>query len=104
MKKRSEVYKLIKEGRCFTGNGIRLYYMPVETLKIKIFFSLPKKIFTAVKRNYIKRVVRELVRIEGLRFNLLIFINRGDIKFYELKAFFKGFKGHMDEIHNYSDN
>ncbi len=97
VKKKETIQKLIREGSSFTADNIKIFCKPSDRSDGQIFFSLSKKLFTAVRRNYIKRVVRELVRKYDLKSDLFIQVNNRQMDFKRLESFFKDLRDRLNE-------
>lgn len=87
-----KIEEIIKEGKVFSKGKIKVFYQLAKEEKPLIFFSMPKKVFNAVKRNYFKRVVRDILRKEPIPYHLLIKIYSGSLSFQDISLFFKDFK------------
>ncbi|MCX7991816.1 MAG: ribonuclease P protein component [Proteobacteria bacterium] len=92
MKQDKRAEKIIKEGKVFSKGKIKLFYLPAEHERSKVFFSLSKKNYNAVERNYIKRVVREIIRKNPVPYDLLLKVTQEKIDFNDFLAFFSCFK------------
>lgn len=70
------VGKLYVEGKAFIVYPLRVVYNVaegVEVAPVKVLVSVPKKRFKkAVDRNRIKRMIREVYRLNKLNFNILV--------------------------------
>lgn len=62
LKKRKEFAYLYNNGKVKHTNNITMVYLPTKNRKLKIGFSLSKKIGKAHTRNLIKRRLRAIVR------------------------------------------
>ncbi len=67
LKSKKGLQQLFEEGKSISSYPLRLQYLPVvyeDGSKIKVAFAVPKKNFkSAVKRNRIKRLLREGYRL-----------------------------------------
>ena len=61
LKKRSEFLYLRKSGSSKHGNYFIINYLFTDVEKIKFGLTVSKKMGNAVKRNYIKRIIRALI-------------------------------------------
>ena len=61
LKKRYQFNYVYKAGTHFGEKAMVLYATPSKTRSIKVGFAVTKKIGKAVKRNFIKRRLREIV-------------------------------------------
>lgn len=91
LKKRYQFNYVYKQGVKYSGKSIAVYVLPSKTKKIKIGFAVTKKIGHAVKRNLIRRRLREIVYFEipemKQNYNLII-VAKDDIEsfsFLEIK-------------------
>ncbi len=64
LKKRYQFNYVYKAGSHFYGSHLILYVTPSKTKNIKVGFAVTKKIGHAVKRNLVKRRLREIVYFE----------------------------------------
>lgn len=62
LKKNYEIEKLIKGKKSVGNKYYAIYYKRIEDEEPKIAFSASKRFKTAVKRNYEKRVTKEIFR------------------------------------------
>lgn len=63
IKKNPEYKKVYSKGRSVAGYSMVLYYLPVKPEEKKFGFSVGKKVGKAVVRNRVKRVLKELCRL-----------------------------------------
>ncbi len=61
LKKRSEFLFLRKKGKSIKGKFLIINYLKIESDEKKFGLTVSKKIGNAVKRNYIKRVLRSII-------------------------------------------
>jgi len=66
LRKGREFDKVYKLGKRYRGNGFSLIVMPNELGFNRIGISIHRKLKGAVKRNRIKRTIRESFRLERL--------------------------------------
>lgn len=66
---------LFKKGIRVSGKYLTILYLPANELRVG--FTVTKKCRTAPKRNYVKRVLRELFRKNKPRFSKSIIIFHG---------------------------
>lgn len=64
LKKRYQFSYVYKAGTHFSGHNLVVYATPSKTKNIKVGFAVTKKIGHAVKRNLIRRRLREIVFAE----------------------------------------
>ena len=71
LKKRYQFSYVYKAGSHFSGHYLVLYATPSKTKNIKVGFAVTKKIGHAVKRNLVRRRLREIVfaEIQNLKQN-----------------------------------
>ncbi|GBF32510.1 ribonuclease P protein component [Desulfocucumis palustris] len=63
IKKNPDFKKVYGKGRSVAGYSMVLYYLPVKTTGKRFGFSVGKKVGKAVVRNRVKRVLKELCRL-----------------------------------------
>ncbi len=100
MRLNKRVSELIKNGKVFSKGRLTVYYLPRRGEKICVFYSLSKKIYTSVQRNYIKRLVREALRKTDVPYDLLVKVAEKNIDFNVINSFFTSFK----ELFSYEDS
>lgn len=86
LKKRYQFNYVYKAGEHFSGKAVVLYATTSKTKSIKVGFAVTKKIGHAVKRNLIKRRLREIVRkqLSNLKQNYnIIVVARDSIEQYD---------------------
>jgi len=66
LRKGREFDKVYKRGKRYSGNGFSLIFIPNELGFNRIGISIHRKLKGAVKRNRIKRIIRESFRLERL--------------------------------------
>ena len=68
LKKNYEIEKLVKAKKSVGNRYYAIYYQITNELDPKIAISVSKRFKTAVKRNYNKRVTKEIIRkyLDGL--------------------------------------
>ena len=95
LKKRYQFSYVYKAGSHFSGHYIVIYVTPSKTKNIKVGFAVTKKIGHAVKRNLIRRRLREIVFAEIPNFkqdnNLIVVAkeNTENASFAELQQEFR---------------
>lgn len=115
LKSRKQIELLFQKGSAVKAYPLLLMYQvpdePIKSAKIQVGFSVSKKRFKrAVDRNRIKRLMREVYRLnqDQLKSNLeqplllmLIYIGREEISFQELETkFLKGTERLLQELTN----
>jgi ribonuclease P protein component len=63
LKKNKEFSRVYSKGKSVAGHSIVIYFLPGVTGEKKYGFSVGKKVGKAVVRNRVKRVLRELCRL-----------------------------------------
>ena len=92
LRKRKEFAYLYNNGTAKHTNHLTLVYIPTKHRKLKIGFSVAKKIGKAHDRNFVKRRLRAIVRdiVPNLpdNYNVVIIAKAGikDLSFAELKS------------------
>lgn len=98
LKSRKTIGKLFQEGKQLKKYPIKLVYLPInfeESIVFKVAFSVPKRNFKrAVDRNHLKRLLREIYRLqkeliatkEKQQYALMfIYLSKEKLTFEELK-------------------
>ncbi|NLP12063.1 ribonuclease P protein component [bacterium] len=91
VRKSEEFSRIMQAGRHFSSAYLSIFYLPAPIIKIGI---TSKKCKTAVQRNYLKRIGRELARANpalwSLKANLIIVVKQtaSGITFQSLKSDF----------------
>ena len=62
LKKRYQFQYIYKEGKFISEKAVTLHYVASKTKNIKIGFAVTKKIGHAIKRNLIRRRLREIMK------------------------------------------
>lgn len=77
----NQIRELFKSGKTIKEFPLKLIYNPIQTscqTPVKVLVSVPKRIIRkAVKRNYIKRIIRENYRLHKSLFD----VNSGQFAF-----------------------
>ncbi len=93
--KKNEFQKVFDEGRTFRNNELLVYAMPNGMDKSRIGLVVGKKVGNAVRRNRIKRILREAFRLNKglLRISVdIVLIPRPGLTSPMLSAIEDGFK------------
>lgn len=92
LKKRKEFAYLYNHGRALHTAHLTLVYLPTKSRKLKIGFSVAKKIGKAHTRNYVKRrlraILREYVGSMPDNFNIVFIAKAGidTLSFQDIRA------------------
>ncbi|MCG9971434.1 ribonuclease P protein component [Christiangramia crocea] len=99
LKSKKLIERLFTEGKSIKSFPLKLIYLPVENsenIELKTGVSVPKKLVkTAVKRNRIKRMMREVFRKNKYLVNkdlssshafMFIYISRDEMDYEKLEA------------------
>lgn len=97
IKKNYEFRQIFSKGKFYYGKSIHMYIHQNKSDINKIGIALSKKAGKAVKRNRIKRLVRENYRVYEkyikIGYNILIILNKKEniekIDFYDIKKDFE---------------
>lgn len=95
LKKHYQFNYVYKHGTSYSGHTMVVYATPSQTKNIKVGFAVTKKIGNAVKRNLIRRRLREIVfpEIQNLKqnYNLILIAkeNAYNASFDELQREFR---------------
>jgi ribonuclease P protein component len=94
LRKRGEILSVLKKGKRIENDKIKIFYTEVRE-ESKIGVSVKRKIVNSVKRNRIRRVLKEIFRKERENFkkrvNMMIIVKK-DISGEEYKRVEKDFK------------
>lgn len=71
LKKNYEIEKLVKAKKSVGNRYYAIYYQVTTEVEPKIAFSVSKRFKTAVRRNYHKRVTKEIFRKNFIKLNNL---------------------------------
>ena len=98
LKSKKQIEKLFKEGKSLKAFPLKLIYTPITSreIELKTAVSVPKKLIkTAVHRNRIKRLIREVFRknkyivhnrLTGSYAFMFIFLNREEKDYKQLET------------------
>jgi ribonuclease P protein component len=68
IKKNSDFQGVFEKGHSMNGKYLVVYFLPNQFASIRFGFCVGKKIGSAVRRNRIKRLLREAVKVINLPF------------------------------------
>ena len=96
IKNKGKILNLLKNGKVFNTKNLKFHYIQENNLdsQIEYLISIPKKnIKLAVTRNYLKRIIRNIIsskknRLTKLRTKtifIIVFINNCKIKYSKLE-------------------
>lgn len=82
LKKSNEFHEIFKKGRFFVGKQMVLYVLPNQLSSHRVGIVVRKKIGNSVKRNRIRRIIKEVLRndlsqISELK-NLVVVVRKSD--------------------------
>jgi len=92
--KKEEIQQIINQGtKVSTGLGPIFFYQHEPSTINKIAILLKKNIGTAVRRNYIKRILREIIRENNHIFNrfnriVIIFSKRDNVNYHQVRQIY----------------
>ncbi len=69
---KKRIVLVLKEGKVFEGEFLKIHYRFNESKDGGFVISISKKLGKAVKRNYVKRVIRSCLRDKNTQYDLLI--------------------------------
>lgn len=85
LKQQKRITLIFKAGKVYKGKFLKIYYNYNNLEEPGIVISVPRKIGKAVKRNYIKRVIKNLFRHVEIPYDLLIRVNFLNVNYQLLK-------------------
>lgn len=91
IKERKRIFKILKKGKVYETVYFRIYYSRTDYSEAGFVVTVPKKICNAVKRNYIKRIIKNLLRHRSLNYDLIIRPKSPDIDYKSAKADLESF-------------
>jgi ribonuclease P protein component len=91
IKDTKRIILILKEGKVFEGAFLKVHYRYSEYSNGGFVISLSKKLGKAVKRNYIKRVIRNYLKNKNIHFDILIRPKTLDIMYKEVVKDFEDF-------------
>lgn len=91
IKEKKRILKILKKGKVYEGTYFRIYYSKTDCSEAGFVITVPKKLGNAVKRNYIKRVVKNLLRHKKLDYDLILRPKLSDVDFRKAEADLENF-------------
>ena len=90
IKKNHQFRWIIKKGKKANKKTVRVFITNNKNNKNKLGIAIKKNIKSAILRNRVKRVIREIYRLEEnklkKKFNIIVCFNTGVVDFDEIKA------------------
>lgn len=91
IKEKKTILKILKKGKIYETNYFRIYYSKTDCVEAGFVVTVPKKLAKAVRRNYIKRIIKNLLRHKKIDYDLIIRPKLSDINFNKAKEDLENF-------------
>ena len=86
IKKNHQFRWIIKKGKKANKKTVRVFITNNKDNKNKLGIAIKKNIKSAILRNRVKRVIREIYRLEENKLNIIVCFNTDVVDFDEIKA------------------
>ncbi|MCX7770529.1 MAG: ribonuclease P protein component [Proteobacteria bacterium] len=83
---RKRIISILKNGKIYESKYLKIYYLKLQGNDTGGFVvTAPRRIGKAVKRNYIKRIIKNILRHKEYSYDLIIKPKLSNIGFKEMK-------------------
>ncbi len=72
IKSNKRIIRILREGRVYETALFKIHYLANESGESGFVITVSKKLGNAVKRNYVKRIVKNIIRHKNLNYDLII--------------------------------
>jgi len=84
IKDKGRIVLILKEGKVFEGMFLKVHYRCNESKNGGFIISISKKLGKAVKRNYVKRVIRNCLINKETQYDLLIRPKTLNVRYHDI--------------------
>lgn len=86
IKEKKRILKILSKGKVYEGLNFRIYYSKSDSTEAGFVVTVPRKLGNAVKRNYIKRVIKNILRHKNFEYDLIIRPKLADVDYRKTKG------------------
>lgn len=92
LKSTKRIIAILRDGKIFEGSFIKVHYRCNDTEEAGYAIAISRKLGKAVKRNYVKRIIRSYLKNSPFNYDLLIRPKTLDVTYRDVVKDFEKFR------------